>query len=171
MSMTYIYIYKVEQYLFTVYLCFFFFFLIFVFVTYYYYYYRHIFVEGFIVVVARCFPCRFVKFNKTFIRARGRDTRNPRTFECCTGVPAVWKCLKNVRAVDRRSGEALWSVEWKKRTELYLLLRAASFGMVGASVGRKGSIVVMGERWENRPFQCGQRSSYGRQPFPAWYRK
>lgn len=89
MSMTYIYIYKVEQYLFTVYLCFFFFFLIFVFVTYYYYYYRHIFVEGFIVVVARCFPCRFVKFNKTFIRARGRDTRNPRTFECCTGVPAV----------------------------------------------------------------------------------
>lgn len=66
---------------------------------------------------------------------------------------SVWKSLKNARVVS----EIRWSIvigRMKKRTELYLL-RAASFGMVGASVDGKRSVVT--ERDENRPFQCEQQ--------------
>lgn len=74
------------------------------------------------------------------------------SYERIRGV-SVWKSLKNARVVS----EIRWSIvigRMKKRTELYLL-RAASFGMVGASVDGKRSVVT--DREENRPFQCEQQ--------------
>ena len=48
----------------------------------------------------------------------------------------------------------------KKRTELYLL-RAASFGMVGASVDGKRSVLVTEREMETGPFSASN-NSYGR---------
>lgn len=171
MSMTwyiYIYICKVEQYLFTVYLCFFFFFnfrirylLLLLLLS------RLYFRVRFHCCCYICFPYRFVKFNKTFIRVRGRDTRIPNAFESY-GVPAVWKSLKNVRVVSK----IRWSIVIGRMKKTDRAVPAKS------CILRNGRCISRQERehcGNEREMRTGpfnvSNSSYGRQPFPAWYRK
>ena len=113
-------------------------------------------------------------FRIPFFYARADFERicTPQSYE---GIPAVWKSSENVRVISKIRWSIVIYRMKKKRTELYLL-RAASFGMVGASVDGKRSVIVTErererERWKQALSVRATTPTVGRQPFPAWYRK